>query len=753
MSCTYRQPTNSKVVAVAERFPSDDATGYLEAERIPLRADLLADTVTARPGEPVTLQVQVLNTTSVIETLNVELLGLPPDELRVTPPQPTLFPDESITLDIELQLYPTLPAGVHDALVEISGSSSLSAPATLDLRVEVPAVPALVLDAEPPLARGGKRAVFDVQVRNSGNTPLSVLLRAKDEDRELDLHLNNPSLRLSVDGWAGAILIARGKRPWTGQPREHVITITAEQDLLQESAEVRFQQKARLTAGVITILTLVMILTLWAAAMYFGVTAALSPEDPTRSLPETFSTGTGLQDLDPAVVGGELLGTVRAASTAAGLPRVTIEAYGLDGELATATATDEDGGFELAGLLPNRYRLQIRAEGFDAVWWPDAADPADAEEVALPPGATVDDLEVVLTGRTGALGGQAFVGDEAPTEIVVELSAIDLQQEQAPLTTTTDDLGLWSVDGLATPATYRIVYRAEGYAPTELTETLPAGEQLTLNTVRLEAAEGSISGEVTDTDGTLLGGVEVLAQRGDTEVSTITPTSGEVGLFRLSDLETPGTYLLTFRLEGFSSETVAVRLGPGETLEELPVRLAAAAGNVTGRAVRADGSPLGGVRVLVSGGGVVQETDTFTSGDVGSFRVSGLPLPGIYTVTFELDGFGRETSQVRIDRDSPSATVTGRLVPERGRIEGQVVDANGSPVVGADVVVTDGARDRETTTATAPAAQRGRFAVADLAPGSYTVTATGPDGGTITQLHTVTANQVTEVTITLGAGP
>ena len=738
---------------MTELFPGDDPTGFLDAERIPLRADLLVDSVTARPGEPVTLQVQVLNTTSVIETLDVALQGLPPDQLRVSPPQPTLFPGESITLDIELQFYPTLPAGVHDALVEISGSSSLSAPTRVDLRVEVPAVPALVLDAEPPLARGGKRAVFDVQVRNSGNTPLSVLLRATDEDRVLDLHLNNPSLRLPVDGWAGAILIARGKRPWTGQPREHVITITAEQDLLQQTAEVRFRQKPRLTAGVITVFTLAMILSLWAAAMFFGVTTALAGEDPTRSLPETFSTGTGLEDLDPAVVGGQVLGTVRAASTAAGLPRVTIEAYGLDGELATATATDEEGAFALAGLLPNRYRLQIRADGFDAVWWPDAADPADAEEVALAPGGSVDDLDVVLTGRAGALGGQAFVGDEAPTEIVVEVSAVDLQQEQAPVITTTDEVGLWSVDGLATPATYRVVYRAEGYAPTELIETLPAGEQLTLNTVRLEAAEGSIAGEVTDTDGNLLGGVEVLAQRGDTEVSTITPTSGEVGLFRVSDLETPGTYLLTFRLEGFSSETLAIRLGPGEVIEDLPVRLAAATGTVTGRAVGADGSPLGGVRVLVSGGGTVLETDTFTSGDIGSFRVSGLPLPGIYTVTFELDGFGRETSQIRIDRDTPNVTVQGRLVPERGRIEGRVVDADDAPVVGAEVVVSDGARDRETTTATAPAAQRGRFAVGDLAPGSYTVTVTAPDGRTLTQLHTVTANEVTEVTMTLGAGP
>lgn len=722
-----------------------DLEGVISAPT--LRADLLTPVVPVPPGETATVEVQVLNTTPVIETVEVQVLGIVPESLVTSPARVTLFPDESQRITIDLRFHRTLPAGEHEATLVVTASSEGSVPAELPVTFTVPEVRDLSISVEPPLKVAGKKTRYTVRVDNTGNTPLPVQVRASDADKVLELFLNRPSLRLGVDRYDEANLVVQGKRPWTGAPVDHVITVSADSDELVASQEVRFRQKARITAGVITIFTLLMILLLWAAAMYFGVQAALRPEPPTKNVPESFVPGTGLDTIDPTVVGGTLAGTIAAASTAQPLPRVTIEAYDLTGELVSATATGDDGEYELSGLLPARYRLRIRADGFETQWWPGVAEPDDAELLVAPAMAVADGLDLRLTGLPGSLGGQVLVGDEEAIVVGVEVVAIDLLEEEPPIQLTTDEVGIWSVTGLTTPATYRIIYRAAGYAPVDVSQPLDGGEQVVVNPSRLEAAPGSIAGLVSDRrTGAPLGGVEVTALRGDTEIGTVTPTSGEIGAFLLEDLATPGTYLVTFALEGYASETVAVRLGPGERVAGFEVALAQATGVIAGRAVANDGRDLGGVTITVSGGGTVVQTDTFTSGDIGAFRVSGLPVPGTYTVTFDLEGFGRETVQVGLSRDDPDGVATAVLTPSRGQIVGRVLDAaTGEPLGAVPVEVSDGDLLRETTTASSPAAQAGRFTVSGLAPGTYTVTANPPGGGSQTVLVVVRAAATSEV--------
>lgn len=718
-----------------------------------LRADLLTPVVGVLPAEPVMIELQVLNTTPVIHTVQVSLADVLCDRLERTPSLVTLFPDESQRITITATFPRDLPAGLHTARVLVDVDEEGSVPAELTVELEVPAVPELTVEIEPELKVAGKKARYSVQVTNAGNTELAVQVTASDADKVLALYLSEPSLRLPVGGAARPEMLARGKRPWTGSPVEHVITVEAAAEAATVTRDVRFRQKARLTAGVITILTLASILVLWAVAMYFGVQFALAPAPPTKAVPEGFTEGTGLGDLDPTVIGGALAGTIVADSTAQPLPRVTIEAFDLAGELVSATATGDDGSYQLAGLAPARYRLRLRAQGFETVWWPDVTDPDDAFLVAAPAQDVADGLDVALRGLPGSLGGQVAVSEDVVGEVSVEVVAVDLLDEQPPVLTTADPTGVWSVTGLPTPATYRITFRTTGFAPVEVTQPLAGGEQLIVNPTRLVAADGSISGFVTDRFGAPLGGVEVVAQRGGDELGTITPTSGDVGSFTLIDLETPATYLLTFSLEGFASETVAVRLGPGENLTGLEVSLVQATGSIVGRVVSSAGRPLGGVAVSVIGGDTELTTDTFTSGDVGSFRVSGLPLPGIYTVTFTLDGFTRETVQVSLDRAEPEGVAIGVLTPSVGRFVGRVLDARtGNPVGAATVQVSDGDTIRETVTASAPASQAGRFSVSDLPPGTYTITATLPSGGSQTVLQTLGAAQTIEITLRV-AGP
>ena len=719
-----------------------------------LRADLLTPTVVAVPGEPVTVTVQVLNTSTVIENIEVRLLALMAESVVVTPEELTLFPEESAEVTLELRFHRTLPAGEHEGIVVVSGASGELEPAELTLAVQVPEAAGATLVAEPPLRVAGKKGAFELRVANTGNTPLDLLIKAADADRKLGLYLSDPSLRLRVDETAEVALVARGRRPLTGAPVEHVITVDVAGGEIAEIAELRFRQKARFTPGIITMLTLMLIVGLWAVAMMFGVRAALAPPPPTKALPESFAAGVGLADLDPAAVGGTVSGTITAASTAQPLARVTIEAFDPGGKLVGATATGDDGTYELGGLLPSRYRLRFRAAGFEEQWWPAAPTAGDATPLMVPPTAVAEGTDAQLVGLTGALGGQALAGDGEPSEITVEVLALDLLTPVPAVTAVADAEGVWSVTGLPAPANYRITYRAEGYAPVEVTQPLEGGAQLVVNTTRLPAALGGITGIVLDRDGLPVGGVEVVAQRGDFALAVTTPTSGEVGTFTLPELETPGTYLLTLSAEGYAPETRAVRLGPGESLTDLEVVVTPATGVVFGRAMTSDGQPLGGVRVTVSGGGTVLTTDTFTSGAVGSFRLSGLPLPGIYAVTFDLDGYRRQTVQVELQRDVPQAFAEARLSASVGRITGRVVDAtSGEPLGAVAIEVADGLSVRTTTSASAPASQLGRFNVGDLSPGTYTVTARVEGGGTVTVLHTVTAASTVDIVLRVEGAP
>lgn len=719
-----------------------------------IRAETDTPVVEVRPGEHVRLSITVLNASPVIDLVGVRFEGVATEKLTIAPSPLKLFPEESIEVTIDAVFPATLRAGAYEVLVVVESASAEVGSAEVPVTLVVVEQPAITLVAEPPVRTGGRRAEYELAVENVGNAAIRAQLRATDADRALRLELDRPVRQVEPGTTELIELRARGKRPWFGAPVERLITIELVADDTTETANVAFRQRPRLTAGVITLLTLALIGLLWALAMLFGVSAALAPPAPTKEVPASFSTGgIGVEDLDPAVVGGTVTGTVTAASTGQPVARVTVEAFDRAGRLVAATATDDEGVYELGALLPTRYLVRMRAAGFTEQWWPDAPTSDGADLLSVSPTSPLEGIDAQVTGEPAVLGGQALAGDAEAQPVSVEVIALDLLGGPATTTTTSDGDGVWSIGGLTAPATYRVIYRSEGYAPVEVTQPLEAGQQIVVNTVRLPAADGAISGLVVDRDGSPLGGIEIEAQRGDTVITATTPTAGEIGTFQLVDLETPATYLLTFRGEGRASETRAVRLGPGESLEGLEIVLPADTGVVAGRVVDGNGNPVGGVTVTLSGGDTLLTTETFTSGQVGRFRLAGVPVPGVYAVSFERPGSTQQTVQTTLTLDAPTSELSVTLVSSLGELTGIVTDGAGDPAGGIVIEVADGDTTRTTTTASAPEGQRGRFVVGGLEPGTYTITARAPDGSTQTILREVTAGRTTDVAMTVGWTP
>jgi len=216
--------------------------------------------------------------------------------------------------------------------------------------------------------------------------------------------------------------------------------------------------------------------------------------------------------------------------------------------------------------------------------------------------------------------------------------------------------------------------------------------------------------------------VAVTARSGDIEVRSITPTSGNVGQFRIVGLPTPETYALTFELPNYSSTTEALSLAAGENRTGLSPTLVGGSGTVTGVAVSPDGRALGGITVVVLGDAFRSETTTLTTsgagGAAGSFTITDLPVPASYTVSLGSDRVQTETVGTTFFAAGPQSVGNVVLLPVDSQVRG-VVSGPGGGLGEVTVTLSDGFRPRVTTSATNPA---GTYAFANVAEGWYTLT-------------------------------
>lgn len=277
------------------------------------------------------------------------------------------------------------------------------------------------------------------------------------------------------------------------------------------------------------------------------------------------------------------------------------------------------------------------------------------------------------------------------------------------------------LEGLPTPGTYRIRVEGADFEPQVFEESLEGGEVKVLNTVRMGAALGSISGTAVDAEGQPLGNVVVTVTGGDVEREVTTPTSGNVGQFQVIGLETPNTYVLTFELDGYSGQTIALDVLAGEDRTGITALLIGGIGSVSGTVRDTEGNPLGDVAVELAGDEFGATTTTLTTGDdgggVGTYSLSGIPVPGVYTITFDADGFVPETIEVGFLAAGPAPPTDVVLRPDVGEVSGSV-SGEGTPLGDVRVELSDGVAIRSTTTATAPA---GAFRFNAVAPGTYTL--------------------------------
>ena len=723
---------------------------------MPALESALAQThVAVTPGIETRVEIDVTNTSDVIDGVTAIVDGINPDWVRLERPLVSLFPASTERLAVIFDLPRTCPAGDYLVVVRVVSTLDAERGSVHDFWLSVGVVAGLEVELRPSIVTGGSAARLEAIIRNTGNAAADVSVSVLEPTRVVDC-VAEPS-RIVLGHGAEAVLpvVMRGPRPWFGQPVARQIHVGVSCDTVVLDKVATFNQKPRIPRGLITVLTLAAIVALWALIFLWVVTEMRRDEPAAKAVGTRLFAGPA--NVPIAAIAGEARGTVTAATTGEGLARITVEAWRVkpDGSQApvASAATGDDGTFALPSLIPGQYRFRYSAEGYAEVWYADpdapAGDAAVGDGAATVPGdlvrvkptATVAGLDVAIGGGTGTLTGTIALppgSAEVPLTVTATLITETSGQGDGPVqefTQTTTD-GTISLGGLPTPGTYQVTVTGPGFATQSFQQAVGGGQSAVLNTVTLSAASGVIEGRVTDGTGAALGGVEVVARSGDLEYRATTPTAQSIGEFRLVGLPTPGTYVITFTKEGYSGQTVALNLPAGGTATA-SANLIGGSGTVAGQVGDADGNPLGGVTVEAVCDGFVGAGATLTTngpgGAAGSFTISGLPVPSSCTVTFESDGYQTETYAAAFTTAGLVGVGPVTMLPVEAAIEG-TVRAGGSGVGEITVTATDGTTSQVTTSATGPA---GAYAFEDLTAGSYTLTFARPGYATRVVLVTV----------------
>lgn len=717
------------------------------------------------PGGTGTVPLEVVNTSTVIESLSVHALGVPDAVVTSEPSSLALFPEGQGDVTLTLALPDAFPAGTYPVTLVVAGSAPGAAEAYHDLDLVVPPHPKVTLDATPSVVRARGRAVFTVTVRNEGNLPLDVVLRATDTDRALRTTLTPSALAVPVGRSATSTVVVRGPRQLLGSDRDRPLTVTAQAPDTEDAVDLVLRQRSTFSRGLVTALVLLAVVVAWALAFLLGTRQVLGTDPYTKVAPASFfaaaaaaapgSGGDGAAGAGgagaapagalakdgplPAGVGATVTGMVRGAADQQGVGRVTVDALrrGRDGLVeVSSAATQGDGTYTLAGLFPGDYLLRVSADGYDPVWYPAAPDDGAATTVAARAQAVTDGIDLEVTGHPASISGHVDTGDTG-ADVEVDVTARPAWDGADPTVlyqTTAGADGAYTFTDLPAPGTYELSFVADGYQPTTLTERVLGGQERFALDVRLGAGTGQISGLVTDGSDPL-GGVQVSTTMDGRPVVVGTPTIGQVGTFVVPGLTTPATYVLTFSKDGFGTRTVVVDLAAGQTRSDLRVALTGGAGAITGHVVDDGNAGLGGVAVTVGGSTAAASTTTLTAGDVGAFTLTGLPGAGEVTLTFTKDGYTPVSVPVTLSDAGPPAPVQVTLTSALGTVTGQVT-RGGTGTPDLTVRATDGTTVRETTSTQGGAGGVGTYVLPDLPAGTYTVTVV--DGETVLATAVVT---------------
>src|SRR5262249_53880057 len=233
------------------------------------------------------------------------------------------------------------------------------------------------------------------------------------------------------------------------------------------------------------------------------------------------------------------------------------------------------------------YYLKFSATGYVTQWYPNRSSQALARPVsAIAQGVTAD-VSVRIATQPASISGTVESGNTLTTVTVRPLLGPRTGQVIA---TAIARGGRYRLAGLPAPCAYQLTFTAPGYRNSTVVDTVGGGQERVERAVILGAAVGQISGIISD-GSRPLGGANVRTMGNGTPVDVITPGSGPVGAYTLTDLPPPATSVIRSPSPGHSTITETVDLAAGHRRAGLNVSLATSTGSGAEPLPAADPAP------------------------------------------------------------------------------------------------------------------------------------------------------------------
>ena len=760
-----------------------------------MRVEVTPRRVDIAPYQAVTITVTITNTESIIGGYTVRLLGADPSWVKMPEEQISLFPDEVRVVTMQLRPPPGLAAGARRIAVQVRELTPPNESSITDIDLVVPEAKSIGLRVDPIAVTAGKRASFSIIAENKGNSIVHGRLDGDDPEGKVSFAFEPAMIKLNPGDHCVIDMRAKAKRPLTGPPVIRPLGLyldevddntffsnpdgevpkgpRGEDSML---AGATFVQKSKLTRGALSLVGLLLAVTVFAIVITVALGRLVGQTTADRDL--ALQVAAARDNGSGAAGSSGLAGTVLQLTNGKPLSAVSVSVFDATDTtkpLAT-TATDQSGSYSFNELAAGKYKLSYQRAGFVQIWYPAATSDSDATTVQVKAAQHEHGLNVTMGGVPASIAGTVQGADVSAAALYLEtvpgshgsshtatntstpLSSTSNTSAPNPLPNATNEAvvqqvavgsdGTFSLANVPSPSTYELVVVKAGYATTTQELDVGAGEQRTGVTLTLRKGDGLIKGVVNSPTGPL-GGVTITATSGQNTTTTVSLKSGaKKGTFTLRSLPTPGDFTLTASAPGYASQTLTSSLAASQSLTGVSITLTNSSGSIHGSVLSSPGSTAeSGVTVTATNGLLTVQTETQSGKSAGQWKISGLPLPGTYTLTFSRSDLASQTVAVSIDAQGvvtgpnvQNTLVTVYLAPSTATVFGQVTQ-NGQPLGEATVTLASGTTTYTVTSSSVadPSTQSvvGSYRMEHIPPGVYTLTVSG-SGGTSTRSRVIT---------------
>ena len=723
-----------------------------------LHATAWPDAIEVARGDAGLISVAISNTSDVIDAYEVQVFGLDPEWLEITPKRLSLFPGVTENVDIRVRLPDDYPSSDRLLAVNVVSEDDPTSFTLSEVALSIKPLAETSIELDPTMITGGGKATFGIVIANSGNAAIRAVGFAIDPEDLAEFTFEPPDVLVSPGREQVIEVTATGGRAWFGQARARSFTVGVDAEKRVE-ALATFIQRPRISRWLVSLLGLLTAAAIFALVLSRSFNSVVDDVTTDQALIEAAladAEGNGaVVPTDPSTVTGVII----SVTTGTGIPGVQTELFAEnDPANAVATAsTGADGTFSFPKLSDGEYLLRFSGVGIEPVWYDAASDVTDATTISVAPDSDVPldpiivgGIPVDVTGKIDVTEG-TDVADVKITLLAPGLSATGSGQDGSdqdgsdggPVIVEADVAadGSFVLPDVPSPGTYQLVVEQPGAGPTTRDVVLAPGEEVDDIEVEVAAGSGVITGEVRDSNGPLEGAT-ITATDGAVEIQTVSLTEGdERGTFTLRNLPTPAQYTVTIEREGYTPETQTAAFDTERSTFRLSAVLVPSTGTVSGRAT-VDGNVERGLEVTVSGGDVNETKPVVSQGSgAGTYQFADLPVPATYTLTFTGPDVIPQVRVVDLDPTTGSGAVSGidvSMSKETTVVGGVVSGPDGQPVAGAQVTLGDGSTEFTFPTADEPA---GQFEFAAVPPGSYTLTASRSGTEPAVILVTVAASE------------